>query len=941
MAEKNTDDIDQKPTAEEAVEDIAIEESINQPLQKRSETQTEENTDKSNNSDASEERLAFQNNDIVEDIEELNLFTLNEERQLDEFELLSEYHNSNRYNKLREQRQSTEPYNASKNNPDSYIENNDLNVQNFQTIEDKVKVDRFYNNPTKILNWTADTNVADRFTPTDTNYDDQWHYDLVGDVEAIWADYTGNNITVGHYDNGIEKNHYDIAPNYNDDLEITLGNGHFLDPSYGFNNETETLSNELLGTILHGTSTGGLISAAANGLGIVGMAFESDITTVDVFSYPTALYSGSGTPEAFFKNHTTELHEAIRAMDRFDITNNSWGEAPNFNYSGPPTANRQGTVDSFEHVAENGRGSLGTISVKANGNTYGQYETNANAEMANATRFTISVSAYADDGFAAVYANRGANTLLSAASNRGFDSNGDATGGIVSSDLVGSYTYVPDGNGRSTDGISFLSGGTSSATPQVTGTVALMLEANSNLGWRDVQSILANSARHVGGDFNGGIDIDNRAGTEAHSWYYNGANDWNGGGKHFSEDYGYGALDTYNAVRMAETWSLFTPAQTSTNEDVFTINGNFSPISITTNSPAEFTSTNVIEDMNIEYIDVTLSFTHASMRQLQVTLISPDNTSVVLFDATSDSADAYTAVADAGFTWTFGVNALRGENTQGEWKILIEDEVGDTNVGQLLDVDISFYGQSSVNHALEDDLYHYTNELRDLFNNQSMNNAARSEISDTDGEDWINMSAVSGNIDIDINEGQDSLVTFFNQNSGAETFNFMTIATGTVIENVITGDGNDIITGNSTDNDLYGMRGHDLIKGGAGNDKIYGGKGNDSIWGQEGADDLYGGEGSDEFNIESLDGTFDTVHDFDSSEDVINIHNVLDGIGIAEGSDILEYLRIEEDSDSYDLFIDTTGDAINNVGEKVLEILKVTGVTLDYDNIQVAEFDII
>ena len=42
--------------------------------------------------------------------------------------------------------------------------------------------------------------------------------------------------------------------------------------------------------------------------------------------------------------------------------------------------------------------------------------------------------------------------------------------------------------------------GTSAATPMVTGIVALMLEANPDLGWRDVQNILANTAFHTGSD---------------------------------------------------------------------------------------------------------------------------------------------------------------------------------------------------------------------------------------------------------------------------------------------------------------------------------------------------------------------------------------------------------------------------------------------------------
>ncbi|WP_152986643.1 S8 family serine peptidase, partial [Pseudovibrio sp. POLY-S9] len=58
--------------------------------------------------------------------------------------------------------------------------------------------------------------------------------------------------------------------------------------------------------------------------------------------------------------------------------------------------------------------------------------------------------------------------------------------------------------------------GTSFAAPIVSGVVALMLEANPLLGWRDVQEILALSAKQV-----------DDPSTE---WSTNGASTWNGGG---------------------------------------------------------------------------------------------------------------------------------------------------------------------------------------------------------------------------------------------------------------------------------------------------------------------------------------------------------------------------------------------------------------------------
>ena len=48
---------------------------------------------------------------------------------------------------------------------------------------------------------------------------------------------------------------------------------------------------------------------------------------------------------------------------------------------------------------------------------------------------------------------------------------------------------------------------------------------------------------------------------------FNNVIDWNGGGLHFSRDYGFGLIDAYAAVRLAESWNVAHPqAQTSSNE---------------------------------------------------------------------------------------------------------------------------------------------------------------------------------------------------------------------------------------------------------------------------------------------------------------------------------------------------------------------------------------
>src|SRR6185312_13938872 len=93
--------------------------------------------------------------------------------------------------------------------------------------------------------------------------------------------------------------------------------------------------------------------------------------------------------------------------------------------------------------------------------------------------------------------------------------------------------------------------GTSFATPIVSGIVALMFEANPNLGYRDVQEILALSSHKI-------VDTNT-------TWDTNKARNWNGGGMHVSNDYGFGEVDALAAVRLAETW---TTQQTGANESV-------------------------------------------------------------------------------------------------------------------------------------------------------------------------------------------------------------------------------------------------------------------------------------------------------------------------------------------------------------------------------------
>ena len=88
----------------------------------------------------------------------------------------------------------------------------------------------------------------------------------------------------------------------------------------------------------------------------------------------------------------------------------------------------------------------------------------------------------------------------------------------------------------------------------------------------------------------------------------------------------------------------------------------------------------------------------------------------------------------------------------------------------------------------------------------------------------------------------------------------------------ITGDnGTDLIHGGSGNDTIAGGQDIDAIYGGSGNDVITGGSANDNIYGGYGADTLTGNSGNDAFIFLSTRDTGDTITDFVSGTDKINL----------------------------------------------------------------------
>lgn len=277
---------------------------------------------------------------------------------------------------------------------------------------------------------------------------------------SLWDDYTGAGIDVFVIDNGFDYAHEDLAANYDTDRDVDFADLDF-DP-FG------------LGSDSHGTAVMGIIGAVGdNGIGVTGIAYEATLVGYRTLNQLTG---------AYLENVRDAIVNAASAGA--DVINISQGISNNassefgFGY----TASRFTQIDeSIDTAVSTGRGGLGTTIVKSAGNARGDnYDVNSDP-WANNTQQVV-VAAVNQDGFVSSYSSYGAANLISA-----FGSLGE----VVTTDRTDADGY---------DATSYTSNfnGTSAAAPMVAGVVTLMYDAEEGLGWRDVQTILAYTGRHVG-----------------------------------------------------------------------------------------------------------------------------------------------------------------------------------------------------------------------------------------------------------------------------------------------------------------------------------------------------------------------------------------------------------------------------------------------------------
>lgn len=651
----------------------------------------------------------------------------------------------------------------------------------------------------------------------------------------VWDEYTGEDITVGVVDDGVPLDHPDLSPNYNSSVPL------FPDYNYAIQGSPLTKDDA------HGTAVAGIIAAVRNDIGTVGIAYDAKITSYNPIS---SSFRSIG------------LTAALKRQKAFDVSNNSWGTYGPFADNPRYFARERQTFAALRDATTNGRNGLGTVFVFAAGNEF-KLGFDVDSYAISSSRFGIAVSAVNGQGRAADYSSAGSSLLISGLAEGDEPTRGQDGFNIATTDRVGNQGYNPGSSVLGKEGSSLAGSdqnytgefsGTSATTPQISGVVALMLQANPDLSYRDVQEILAYSA------------VQNF--PEQVQWRFNGARNWNGGGLHVNDNYGYGLVDAHAAVRLAETWQL---ESTNANEiSLSSVRGFRQRNKKIPDSRRQFLETTlpVTQGLLVNHAELDIQVNHTAIEDLSIVLVSPSGTESLMFDGSQlAKKQAKLTVGDEsirfsrlrenpelalekgdrdmfrlgkfyqrGLNYVFTSTFHWSETSGGNWKVRVFDS-GRLGKGNLISAWVNLYGDA----ITSSDTYIYTEEFARFTDAATAN---RRILTDTNGGvDTINAAALRSDLTLNLESGQSSTLVG----------NILQIAEGTTIENAIAGDGKDIVTGNAADNQLQGGRNNDTLIGGGGNDTVLGGNQGDTLIGcgtEQGIatlDALTGGAGSDLF----------------------------------------------------------------------------------------------
>jgi subtilisin family serine protease len=217
-----------------------------------------------------------------------------------------------------------------------------------------------------------------------------------------------------------------------------------------------------------------------------------------------------------------------------------------------------------------------------------------------------------------------------------------------------------DGSGLENATCNYTAGfnGTSSAAPTVSGVVALMLQANPQLTWRDVRHILASTSRRVNP---ASAAITSETLTLEQGWVKNGAGFW------YHNWYGFGLVNAAAAVAMAQSYTAGNLG-TFTSQEFY---AELENVTIPSGGLDGLTKAfSVTGPTTVEQAELTLYFSNSyAPICTQIELSSPSGTKSIVLNMGS----AHTVAATTGIR--FLSNAFYGESAAGTWTLrFIKDD---------------------------------------------------------------------------------------------------------------------------------------------------------------------------------------------------------------------------------------------------------------------------
>ncbi|XP_076215257.1 proprotein convertase subtilisin/kexin type 4 isoform X1 [Aptenodytes patagonicus] len=460
--------------------------------------------------------------------------------------------------------------------------------------------------------------------PTDPWFHKQWYMnnginpDL--NILAAWSKgYTGLGVVLTVLDDGIEKDHPDLSANY-DPLASYDFNSNDPDPQPRYAARDENR---------HGTRCAGEVAAAANNrICGAGVAYNARVGGVRMLDGPIT--------------DVVEAQSLSLRPQHIHIYSASWGpEDDGKTVDGPGVL----AAEAFYRGVTKGRGGLGSIFIWASGNGGINYD-NCNCDGYANSIYTLSVGSVLAGGRRPWY-GEGCSAILTTT----YSSRTTSEVQIVTTDL----------HHRCTDKHT----GTSASAPLAAGMIALALEANPALTWRDLQHLVIRTSKP--------------AHLQAEDWAVNGV------GRKVSHHYGYGLLDAGLLVEMAKAWTGTRPQRRCSVKALHAPRNIGSELTISTDVSSCSGRTKRIR--SLEHVRVRLSLSYSRRGDLVIALTSPMGTTSTLL-----TVRPYDTSQQGYEDWTFMSTHFWDENPNGTWTLRLENKGDAYNTGLLTSFTLHLHG---------------------------------------------------------------------------------------------------------------------------------------------------------------------------------------------------------------------------------------------------------